>query len=108
MMGPAGTKNMATHLEEAFMPDIRIRMADEKLPREGVRFEARDITPGIVYEANGVTVTEFDVDHGDEIKPAYGYRIDYRGHSRHALQPERHQICDRRRPVDSRSFHGKA
>ncbi len=81
MIGPEGTKNMATHLEEAFMPDIRIRMADEKLPRAGVRFDAKDITPGVVYEANGVKVTAFEVDHGDEIKPAYGYRIDYRGRS---------------------------
>ena len=81
MIGPEGTKNMATHLEEAFMPDIRIRMADEKLPREGVRIDAKDITPGVVYEANGVKVTAFEVDHGDEIRPAYGYRIDYRGRS---------------------------
>jgi ribonuclease Z len=81
MIGPEGTKNMATHLEEAFMPDIRIRMADEKLPRDGVRFDAKDITPGVVYEANGVKVTAFEVNHGDEIKPAYGYRIDYRGRS---------------------------
>ena len=80
MIGPEGTKNMAAHLEEAFMPDIRIRMAEEKLPREGVRFDAKDITPGMVYEANGVTVTAFEVDHGD-MKPAYGYRINYRGRS---------------------------
>jgi ribonuclease Z len=81
MIGPEGTKNMATHLEEAFMPDIRIRMADEKLQRDGVRFDAKDIAPGVVYEANGVKVTAFEVDHGDQIKPAYGYRIDYSGRS---------------------------
>ncbi len=79
IIGPEGTKNMAAHLEEAFMPDIRIRMADEKLSRDGSRFDAKDIMPGIVYEANGVKVTAFEVDHGDLIKPAYGYRIDYRG-----------------------------
>lgn len=81
VIGPEGTKNMAAHLEEAFMPDIRIRMADEKLARDGARFEAKDITPGTVYEANGVKVTAFEVDHGDLIKPAYGYRVDYRGRS---------------------------
>jgi ribonuclease Z len=81
MIGPEGTKNMALHLEEAFRPDIRIRIADEKLPPEGARFDVKDITPGVVYEANGVKVTAFEVDHGDEIKPAYGYRIDYRGRS---------------------------
>jgi ribonuclease Z len=81
MLGPEGTKNMAMHLEEAFMPDIRFRMANEKLPRAGVQFDAKDITPGVVYEANGVKVTVFEVDHADDIKPAYGYRVDYRGHS---------------------------
>jgi ribonuclease Z len=81
MIGPEGTKNMAMHLEEAFKPDIRFRIADEKLPPDGARFDAKDITPGVIYEANGVKVTAFEVDHGDEIKPAYGYRIDYRGHS---------------------------
>jgi ribonuclease Z len=81
VFGPAGTKNMGAHLEEAFSPDIRIRMADENLPRDGARFDAKDIVPSVVYEANGVKVTAFEVDHGDEIKPAYGYRIDYRGRS---------------------------
>jgi ribonuclease Z len=81
VFGPAGTRNMGVHLEEAFSPDIGIRMADEKLPRDGARFDAKDIVPGVVYEANGVKVTAFEVDHGDEIKPAFGYRIDYRGRS---------------------------
>jgi Beta-lactamase superfamily domain len=35
----------------------------------------------VVYERNGVRVTAFEVDHGAAIKPAYGYRIDYRGRS---------------------------
>jgi ribonuclease Z len=81
VFGPEGTKNMAEHLEQAFKPDVRIRIADEKLPPEGARFDAKDITPAVIYEANGVKVTAFEVDHGDEIKPAYGYRIDYRGRS---------------------------
>ena len=91
MIGPEGTKNMAAHLEEAFMPDIRIRMVEEKLPREGVRFDAKDITPGMVYEANGVTVTAFEVDHGDMRLwlPHQLPRPLGRALRRHALQPER-------------------
>ncbi len=34
-----------------------------------------------IYEAAGVTITAFEVDHGDGIVPAYGYRIDYGEHS---------------------------
>jgi ribonuclease Z len=36
---------------------------------------------GVVYKKNGVTVIAFEVDHGDVIKPAYGYRIEYDGRS---------------------------
>jgi ribonuclease Z len=79
--GPAGTREMMSHLEKAFQADIRIRMADEKLPARGIGVVAKDIVQGVVYENNGVKVTAFDVNHGDEIKPAYGYRIDYKGHA---------------------------
>jgi Trk K+ transport system NAD-binding subunit len=33
----------------------------------------------MIYEKNGVKVIAFEVDHGDVIKPAYGYRIEYGG-----------------------------
>jgi ribonuclease Z len=35
----------------------------------------------VVYERNGVRVTAFEVDHGDLVKPAFGYRVDYDGRS---------------------------
>ncbi|MCR4374080.1 MAG: MBL fold metallo-hydrolase [Acidobacteria bacterium] len=41
---------------------------------------ATDIREGVVYESNGVKVTAFLVDHGP-VKPAFGYRVDFRGHS---------------------------
>jgi ribonuclease Z len=36
---------------------------------------------GVVYKKRGVKITAFEVNHGDAIKPAFGYRIDYKGHS---------------------------
>ena len=60
--------------------DIKIRVADEKLPLSGI---ATDVTEfdrdGLVYEKNGVKVIAFEVDHGDVIKPCYGYRFEYGG-----------------------------
>ena len=50
-------------------------------PPEGVAVVATDIVAGVVYEKNGVRVTAFEVDHGALLKPAFGYRIDYGGHS---------------------------
>ena len=35
----------------------------------------------MIYEKNGVKVIAFEVDHGDVIKPCYGYRVEYRGRS---------------------------
>jgi ribonuclease Z len=79
--GPAGTAAMTANLEKAYEWDIRIREADEKVPPAAARIVAEDIAQGVVYVKNGVKVTAFDVDHGDLIKPALGYRIDYAGHA---------------------------
>lgn len=79
--GPAGTRAMMLHLAEAYEADLRIRQADEKTSPAGALIVARDITQGVIYNQHGVKVTAFDVDHGDLIKPAFGYRVDYAGHS---------------------------
>ena len=79
--GPDGTRSMVKHLLEAFSFDIHIRRdVDEKFPSEGIRVIANDIREGVVHEANGVKVSAFFVDHGP-VKPAFGYRVDYQGHS---------------------------
>jgi ribonuclease Z len=79
--GPEGTKAMMGHLQEAYAFDIHIRRdVDTKLPAAGARVVARDVEEGLVYDNGGVRVTAFLVDHG-EIKPAFGYRVDYGGHS---------------------------
>jgi ribonuclease Z len=79
--GPTGTRAMFRHLQEAFAFDIHIRRdVDEKFPADGIRVVVTDIREGTVYESGGVKVTAFLVDHGP-VTPAFGYRIDYRGHS---------------------------
>ena len=79
--GPAGTRDMMTHLQKAFAFDIHIRRGvDELFPADGIKTVAVDIREGVVYEEGGVKVTAFLVDHGP-VKPAFGYRVDYRGHS---------------------------
>jgi len=79
--GPVGTAQMILYLKKAYQADIRIRTADEKLPLAGVAIVTKEITEGVAYEKNGVKVTAFNVDHGEFIKPAFGYRIDYQGRS---------------------------
>jgi ribonuclease Z len=80
VIGPVGAKMLMAHLEQAYAADIKIRIADEKLPPEGVATSVTEFDrDGVVYEKNGVKVIAFAVDHGEFIKPAYGYRIEYQG-----------------------------
>src|SRR3954470_2850641 len=79
--GPEGTQAMMTSLWDAFSEDRRIRVADEMNPIEGIEFDVHDIGPGLVYCQNGVSVSTFDVDHGDLVKPARGYKITYGAHT---------------------------
>jgi ribonuclease Z len=80
--GPVGTKSLLDNLEEAYAANRAIRIPDELLPPEGIDTLAHEFDgDGVVYEKDGVRVTAFAVDHGELIKPAYGYRIDYDGRS---------------------------
>ena len=78
--GPTGTRQMTEHLVKAFAFDIQVRQADERFPASGIQVKATDVKEGVAYQANGVTVRAFLVDHGP-VAPALGYRIDYAGHS---------------------------
>ncbi|PAY04749.1 MBL fold metallo-hydrolase [Bradyrhizobium sp. UFLA03-84] len=77
--GPKGTVAMTENLTKAFSEDIRIRVDDEGYPLSGVAFAAKDIEPGPVYEKNGVKVTAIEVNHGEKIKPSFGYVVEYDG-----------------------------
>lgn len=76
--GPTGTANLLEHLEKAFSLNTSIRIPDELLPPDGIKINAHEFDEdGVVYDVDGVQVTAFAVDHGDLIKPSYGYRVDY-------------------------------
>jgi ribonuclease Z len=79
IFGPKGTVAMTENLTKAFSEDIRIRIDDENYPPEGVAFAAKDIEPGPVYERNGVKVSAIEVNHGEKIKPSFGYVVEYDG-----------------------------
>jgi ribonuclease Z len=80
IIGPTGAKRLMENLERAYADDIKIRVADEKLPPSGVAIDVSEFDrDGVVYERNGVRVIAFEVDHGDVIKPCYGYRVEFGG-----------------------------
>jgi ribonuclease Z len=78
--GPAGTAEMVARLRDAYKFDLQIRVEDDQANPEGGRLIATDVEERVVLSRNGVTVKAFLVDHSP-VKPALGYRIDYRGHS---------------------------
>lgn len=78
VIGPVGTARLMHHLEAAYAQDIEIRIEDEKLVREHAAITVKEFSEdGIVYEAGDLKVIAFSVDHGEAIRPAYGYRIEY-------------------------------
>ena len=80
--GPLGLSKITAGMEEAYSTDIAIRVKDEALPRSAAKFDVNEYTEGgVIYEHEGVAVTSFEVNHGELIKPAYGYRVDYAGRS---------------------------
>jgi ribonuclease Z len=82
VIGPVGAKTLMSKLAEAYAADIKIRLEDEKLPPEGIATIVEEFDrDGVVYEAGGVKVIAFEVDHGDVIKPCYGYRFEYQDRS---------------------------
>jgi ribonuclease Z len=80
--GPVGTRDMMNHLQQAFAFDIHMRRdVDERFPAAGIAVVSHDIKgDGVVFNENGLKVTAFLVDHG-VVEPAFGYRVDYGGHS---------------------------
>lgn len=80
VIGPVGTATLMHHLQCAYAADVTIRIADELLPPEGAAVTVEEFSSdGVIYDRDGLRITAFEVDHGDVIKPAYGYRIDHGG-----------------------------
>jgi ribonuclease Z len=79
--GPAGTAEMMEGLRMAYSWDIRIRSQEINKADTGIMVLTHTVKEGIAYDQGGVKVTAFFVDHTDFIDSAFGYRLDYGGHS---------------------------
>jgi ribonuclease Z len=73
---------MANGLKAAYAEDIRMRTVEERLPIGGTDFDAHEFeSDTTVFDEGGVRVDAFVVDHGGELRPAYGFRVMYAGRS---------------------------
>jgi ribonuclease Z len=83
VFGPHGVTQVIDGLNDAYRLDLRYRVAHhgEKLlpPNLGV-MEAKLMEAGTVLDFGDLTITSFQVNH-DPVRPAVGYRFDYRGRS---------------------------
>jgi ribonuclease Z len=77
--GPSGTTEMLESMIHAISLDIAGRLKSGMQLRQPPKYLAKEIQSGVVYEAGGMKVTAFEVDHS--IAPAFGYRIDFNGRS---------------------------
>jgi len=77
--GPEGIEDMTTHVLEAWRKDIEIRTTglEHRFP---LVVHAHDVKPGVIYKDDKVTVTAFQVAHGQWAQ-AFGYRFDTPGRS---------------------------
>lgn len=72
--GPKGVKKMAEHVLAAYEEDINARMFGlEKANKTGIIVNTTEITEGIIYQDELVTVEAFFVDHPPF--EAYGYKF---------------------------------
>lgn len=93
--GPPGVEQVVAGFNQAYVHDDQYRMMHhgaDIMPLEGASLMAKPFAipdPGseaergkrfVVFEADGLTVSAFEVDHSPAA-PAVGYRFDYRGRS---------------------------
>lgn len=78
--GPAGVEALVEGHRIAFADDVKIRMADQNLPKEGTEVVVQSFDRcGVVFNRDGLTVISFESYHGEAIKPNWGYRIEHAG-----------------------------
>jgi len=78
--GPPGIDRIAEGAWIATGPDRDIRVADNEIDPEHMRIIPHEYEEGVVYDQGGLVIRAIEVDHGEHIDIAYGFRVEYRGH----------------------------
>ena len=78
--GPTGLEHIAEGAWAVSKPDRDIRVADGEIEGEDMRLIPHLYKEGIVYERDGLRILAIEVDHGEAIRPAFAFRVEYNGH----------------------------
>ena len=76
--GPTGIKAMTDHVLAAWADDIEIRhgaVERSLMSADAYRVNAHEVSPVIIYKDGNVSVTAFNVKHGEWGPRAFGYRF---------------------------------
>ncbi len=78
--GPPGVDDIAEGAWLATRPDRDIRVADSEIDPEHMRIVPHVyVEEGVVFNKGGLKIIAIAVDHGEYIKPAYAFRVEYEG-----------------------------
>lgn len=80
VFGPQGIEHLANGAWEAGKLDRDIRVADNEIDPETMRMIPHVYEEGVVFDRGGLKIIAIRVDHGDFIREAYGFRVEYAGH----------------------------
>ena len=80
LFGPPCVEDIAEGLWQATKPDRDIRVADNEIDADHMRIIPTVYEPGVVYDKGGLKIIAIEVDHGEYIRPAYAFRVEYCGH----------------------------
>jgi ribonuclease BN (tRNA processing enzyme) len=78
VFGPRGIRAMTDHVLAAWADDIEIRSGPVEsalMSADGYRVNAHEMAAGVVYRTDNMTVTAFNVKHGEWGDRAFGYRF---------------------------------
>ncbi|MEP0944141.1 MAG: MBL fold metallo-hydrolase [Rhizobiaceae bacterium] len=78
--GPVGIEDIAEGAWQVTKPDRDIRVADGESDPEDMRIIPHVYEEGVVYDRGGLVIRAILVNHGEFIKPAYAFRVEYKGH----------------------------
>lgn len=81
LYGPPGVDEIAEGAWLLSKPDRDIRVADNEIDPEHMRIIPHVYeTEGVVFEQGGLKIIAIEVDHGEFIRPAYAFRVEYADH----------------------------
>ena len=79
LRGPVGTQRTVNGIKEFHHFDLSARSKYETALPAGSSIEVQEFEEGVVFDEDGVRVEAFLVDHGPDVKPAYGFVVECRG-----------------------------